>query len=198
MRELISRIQMSIAQKKGLFIFLIFFSVCLIVLGIIAAINFSGKDFVVDLSHISYIKFLKNESGFVSFMFKLFISVLIFMLIVCCCGIKPYLLPVGILFYGYLIYSQVVIFISIIMYYGIFNCIIFAFLLLIYILAISVVFTLLVVEISCHCNSNNYFKTIINWQNSSCLIYFICLLLITFLFCLILTILKSFVLLLMY
>lgn len=195
---ILTKIRMLLAQKKGLFLFLILFSILLIVIGVVAAINLSGSDLVVDFSHISYIKFLKNESGFVSFVFKLLISLLIFLLIICLCGVKAYLMPVGILFYGYLVYSQVVIFVSMIMYYGIFNCLIFACLLLVYIVSISIVFALIIVEISCCCNSNNYCRTLFSWQNSCFVLFMICLLLATFIFCLILTILKSFVLLLMY
>lgn len=198
MKNIFYKTLMTIRQKKGLFIFMLLLSILLIVLGVIAAINFSGGVLVVDLSNIAHIQFLKEECSFVSCMFRLMLSLLIFMLIICLCGCKPYLFPIGILFYGYLIYSQTVIFLSLILLYGFFNCVIFSLLLLIYILTLSLVFILYLMEISCHCNSSPYFKNVCSWNNSNLWQCVICVTLITFVFCLLLTILKSFVLLLVY
>ena len=198
MNNFMHKIKNSLNAKRGLFVFLILFSIVLIVLGVIAAINFSGGVLVVDLGNISYIQFLKDECSFVSLLFKLMLSLLIFFSVICVCGSKPYLFPLGLLFYGYLVYSQTVIFMSLILIYGFFNCAIFALLLLIYVFLISFVFILLVIEISCCCNTTNYFKTVINWNNSNFLLYLILIILISLVFCLILSILKSFVLLLVY
>lgn len=198
MRNILNSIQNVIRQKKGLLIFLILFSIFLIVLGVIASINFSGGVLVVDLSNIAYIQFLKDDCSFFSLMFKLFLSLFIFMLIICLCGIKPYLFPLGLLFYGYLVYSQTVIFISMILIYGFFNCVIFALILLIYVLAIFTTFILLVVDVSCHCNSYGYFKTILNFKLANVLTCLILMLLATLIFCIVLVIMKSFVLLLVY
>ena len=142
MRNILNSISNSIKQKKGLLICLILFSIFLIVLGVIASINFSGGVLVVDLSNIAYIQFLKDDCSFFSLMLKLFLSLFIFMLIICLCGIKPYLFPLGIMFYGYLVYSQTVIFISMILVYGFFNCVIFALMLLVYIFVIFAIFIL--------------------------------------------------------
>ena len=198
MGNIFEKTKNAMRQKRLLFIFLLILTVVLIILGVIASVNFSGGVLVVDLSNISYIQFLKEECSFVSLIFKLLLSLFIFLLVICLCGIKPYLLPLGILFYGYLIYSQTVIFMSMILIYGFFNCVIFALLLLIYIVVISFVFILFVLEISCFCNSNNYFKSIFNWRNSNVLLYLISVVLLTLIFCIVLNILKSFVLLLVY
>lgn len=198
MVNIFNKIQNCLRQKRGFLIFLILLTIVLIVLGVIASINFSGGVLVVDLSNISYIQFLKEECSFVSLIFKLLLSLLIFMLVIALSGIKPFLLPLGLVFYGYLVYSQTVIFVSMILIYGFFNCVIFALLLLLYVLAICFVFVLFVLEISCHCNTNNYFKTIFNWNNSNVLLYLIFIVLLTLIFCILLTILKSFVLLLIY
>lgn len=198
MNNFLIKIKCLLRQKKGLFIFLILFSIVLVILGVVAAINFSGGVLVVDLSNISYIQFLKDECSFFSLMFKLLLSLVIFMIVIFLCGIKTYFFPLGLLFYGYLVYSQTVIFISMILIYGFFNCVIFALLLLIYIIIVCCVFVLFVSEISCYCNSTNYFKTVFNWRSSNVLLYLILTILITLIFCVILTILKSFVLLLVY
>ena len=198
MTNILNKVSMTIKQKKGLFIFLLLLTIVLVVLGVVAAINFSGGVLVVDLSNIAHIQFLKEECSFVSCLFRLMLSLLIFMLVICLCGCKSYLFPIGILFYGYLIYSQAVIFLSLILVYGFFNCVIFALLLLIYILAICFIFILYILEVSCHCNSRPYFKNICNWHDSNVVFCLLCVVLITFIFCLLLTILKSFVLLLVY
>ena len=83
MNKIFDRIRSSMQQKKGLLIILLIVSVVLIVLGVIASINFSGGVLVVDLSNIAYVQFLKDECSFVSLLFKLFLSLFIFMLIIC-------------------------------------------------------------------------------------------------------------------
>lgn len=198
MVKIFNKISSTFRQKKSLFIFLVVFSLVMIVLGVVASINFSGGVLVVDLSNISYIQFLKDECGFASLIFKLFLSLFIFLCVIWGCGKKSFLFPIGILFYGYLVYSQTVIFVSMILIYGFFNCVIFALILFAYIMLIFFLFMLFIMEVSCCCNSTNYFKITINWNNSNILFSLIFILLITILFCIILTILKSFVLLLIY
>ena len=189
---------MVIRQKRVMFVLLLVFTTILVVLGIIASINFSGGVLVVDLSNISYVQFLKDECSFVSLIFKLLLSLFIFLLMICLFGMKTYLLPLCFLFYGYLIYSQTVILMSMILVYGFFNCVIFVLLLLIYVIIISFIFMLIILEISCHGNTNNYLKTLCNWTNSNLWLYLILMVVTTIIFCLVLTILKSFVLLLVY
>lgn len=198
MRNILSSIQNSFRQKKGLLIFLILFSLFLIVLGVIASINFSGGVLVVDLSNIAYIQFLKDECSFFSFFFKLFLSLFIFMLIICVSGMKPFLFPLGLLFYGYLVYSQTVIFMSMILIYGFFNCVIFALMLLVYIFAILTIYVLLVIDVACRCGSYDYFKTILSVKTANIILCLLLVVIVTLIFCVLLTIMKSFVLLLVY
>ena len=101
MRNFFYRIQNAVRIKKGLFVFLILLSIILIVLGVVASINFSGGVLVVDLSNIAYVQFLKEECSFFSLILKLSLSLLIFLLIIVLCGYKPYLFPLALLFYGY-------------------------------------------------------------------------------------------------
>ena len=74
MRNFLNNVQISMQQKRALLIFLILLTVVLIVLGVVASINFSGGVLVVDLSNIAYIQFLKDECSFGSLMFKLLLS----------------------------------------------------------------------------------------------------------------------------
>ena len=184
--------------KKGYFFFLILITIGAIILGIFAGINFSGGVLVIDLSNIAYIEFLKGDSSFISMIFKLLLSLLIFFLIIHLCNIKPALIPLSILFFMYLVYSQTVVFISVIMIYGFFNCIIFSLLHLIYTLLLCFLFILLCMELSCHCNCGNYFSITFN-TNTSLTIFILCgIVILTLIFCIILTFLKSFVILLVY
>ena len=198
MRNILSILYNLIKQKRGLFTFLIILSLVMMVLGVIASISFTGGVLVVDLENIAYIQFLKNECGFVSLLFKLSLGLFIFVIIICLCGVKWYLFPISIIFYGYLIYSQTVIFMSIIFTYGFFNCVIFSLILLIYILTIFFVVSLLVVDISCCCNSNEYFKTIFKFKSSNVALLSLFIMFASLVFSLTLIILKSFVLLLVY
>jgi len=198
MRIFINRIKETIFQKKGVLILLVLLSVVAIVLGVIASVNFSGSALGIDLGNIAYVKFLKNDCSFFSMFFRTALSLMIFVLLICVCGIKPFLFPFSVLFYCYLVYSQTVIFMSIILIYGFFNCVIVSLLLLLYILFLIFVFVLLVAEILNKCGCNNYFKTIFNWGGCNLLLYLLMIVALTFLFALILNILKSFVILLVY
>jgi len=188
----------SIKQKRGYFTFLLILTLTSIVLGVYAGINVSGGILVVDLTNISYIQFLTGETSFVSMIFKLMVSLFTFFILIHVCNFKPFLLPFAIIFYMYLIYSQTVVLISIIMLYGFFNCIIVCILLFIYILIITFIFILHCIEVNKFCGCQGYFKQSFNLNGSNVLICAILLVIVTLIFCTILAILKSFVILLVY
>ena len=187
-----------IRTKKTFFLILILVSITAIILGIFAGINFSGGVLVIDLSNIAYIQFLKNECGFVSMIFKLLLSLFIFFAIIYLTSFISAFLFLSVLFYMYLIYSQTVVFISLIMIYGFFNCIILALILLIYILIICFLFLLLCLDLSKHCNCQNYFNLTLNCQQSKTIIFLLGIAIVSLIFCIMLSILKSFVILLVY
>lgn len=187
-----------VKRKKGYFVILVILSLIAIILGVIAAVNFGGGAFAVDLSNIAYIRFLKKDCGFVSMMFGLILSLLVFFVVIVVCHFKPLLTPLGILFYLYLVYSQAVVFMSIILIYGILNCIILVVLLFVYSLLVWLLFLLILCEISCFTNLDGYFKTCFSFKESKVLIYLTCLLALTFVFALILIILRNYVVLLIF
>ena len=187
-----------IKRKKVYFVLLIVAAILAIVLGVIAAINLSDEALTSSLSNIAYIRFLKDEIGFVSMIFTLVLSLCIFFSIIFLCHWKSFLIPLGFLFYLYLIYSQIVIFLSMILVYGIFNCIIFAVLLLVYILSVWFVFVLIVLELSCFTNSHSYFKDCCSMTRAKVLMYFIIMMVATVIFSLILLILKNYIILLVF
>lgn len=187
-----------VKRKKGYFVLLILFSLVAIVLGVIAAINFGGGVFSIDLSNIAYIRFLKGDCGFMSMLFGLILSLVVFFIVCVFCHSKSWLLPLGFIFYLYLVYSQAVIFMSIILIYGILNCIILVVLLLVYSLLVWALFLTLLCEISCFTNQHSYFKSCFSFKESRALLFLLGLIVLTFIFALILSILKSYVILLIF
>ena len=187
-----------VKRKKGYFVILIILSVVAVVLGIIAAVNFGGGIFDIDLSNIAYIRFLQDDSSFMSMLFGLLLSLLIFFAIILLCHYKAFLLPLGLLFYLYLVYSQAVIFMSIILIYGILNCIILVVLLFVYSLLVWAFFLFILCEISCFTNIRGYFRACFSLRNSKTIIFLIGLLVLTIIFSIVLTILKNYVILLIF
>lgn len=197
MRNIFGGLFDCVKSKKGYCWFLIFLSVVAIVLGVIAAINF-GSVLTIDLSHISYIKFLSGNCGFASMLFGLLLSLMVFFCVILLCHWKKFLLPFAVVFYLYLVYSQAVVFMSIILIYGIFNCIILAVLLLAYSIIVWAIFLFLMCEFLCLNKTYSYFKTCFSLKESKVLLYLIFICLLVVLFSLILTILKNYVILLIF
>ena len=184
-------------QRKSYFIILLFLSLTSIILGVVAAINFSGGLFVVDLSNIAYIRYLKG-GGFMSMIFGLMLSLMVFVFVVIICNKKSFLAPLGLIFYLYLVYSQAVIITSIILIYGILNCLILAIILLIYTCIIWALFILILCEISCLDKKDNYFRCCFSFHKSKVALFLLLMLITTLIYAFILLILKSYVILLIF
>lgn len=186
-----------VKKRSGFFIFLCIFTIVAIVLGVIGAINFDGAIVSIDLNNVVYIKFLRGECGIVYFIFGSILSIGVFYAIVLLCCSKKFLYPLAILFYLYLIYSQAVVFMSILLIYGIFNTLVLLLVLLVFIIALALFFMLIITECIDICDRPFYFKSCFNMTNSI-LVYSIGLLILSLVLCLIIWILKSFVILLVY
>ena len=106
--------------------------------------------------------------------------------------------PFSVLFYLYFVYSVTVVIISIIMIYGFFNCIILALLLFIFYICLITCYLLLVLEIFNYCNCFGYFKACFNFKENCIVWYGLTMLILAVLFCFVISILKSFILLLIY
>ena len=187
-----------IQKKKAYFIMLLIASIIAIVLGVITAINFGGGVFAIDLDNIGYIKFLKGNCGLMSMIFNLVLSLSVFFIAILLCNSKRFLIPLALVFYLYLIYSQVVVFISIILIYGFLNCVILVVLLFVYNIVIWTAFLLIVLELSCINNGYDYFKKCFKIKECKLLLYLLLVLLAIVVFSVVLTLLKSYVVLLIY
>lgn len=193
----ISSIFDCIKLKKGYFVILLLLTIFAIVLAVFGAMSINGGSITLSLGNMVYIKYLNGSSGMMSMLFRLIFSLSLFFFFIFIGHWKFYLYPVGILFYLYLVYSQAVVFISIILVYGFFNCIILAVFLLFYLLFLFFIFILMMLEMSC-CTNQNYFKSCFSWKRSKLLLCICILIGWSILFAVILSILKSFVILLVY
>ena len=106
MNNIFSGLFSCVRIKKAYFVCLIFFTIIAVVLGVIAAINFGGGVYAVDLEHISYVKFLKGDCGFMSLIFNLILSLSVFFIVIYLCNFKSWLVPLAILFYLYCKYQR--------------------------------------------------------------------------------------------
>lgn len=187
-----------IRVRKGLFIVLIISTIVVIVLGVISAINLDGGVLPIDLSNIAFIRYLKGDCGVFFLIFGTILNLLLFysLILLSCC--KRFLIPFAIIFYLYFVYSQIVIFTSLILLYGFFNTLILILLLLIYILLEIVLLMLFLLFLLNYTDSFGYFKNCFSSNNSNLIILTLALIAISILFCVVLIVLKSFVILLIY
>lgn len=188
----------TIKRKKALFVILLVLTITMIVLSVFSAISISNGSFNIDLNNVPYIKFLQGKSGLPAFIFNCIMVVGLIYISIVVCFAKPYFAWLGVIFYLYFVYSQAVIFVSIIMIYGFFNVIIISILLLLLLLLEFALLMLIILEVCCLCNQPNYFNNCFNFTTSKLLLYTIILLCLVVSFCLITMILRSFVVLLVY
>jgi len=198
MNNFFNLISLRVKQNKGFFILILLLTTISIILAVVAGINFSEGLFSIDLSNICYIEYLKGDCGWGALFFKLIFSLIIFILLIALFACKPYLLPISVVFYLYLIYSQILVVVSLIITYGILNCVILILLLIIYNIILTSIFLLMLLDLNMHCKNKNYFNSCFNINLSIFPICLLFILILCFIFSIILLILKSFVLILIF
>ena len=198
MGNFVVKIKSSLRQYRIMLILLGLLTVLAVVLGVIFALNKPSDVYEVNLSEIAYIKFLAGKSGLMSMMFKMWLSLLIFLILIFVCGVKRFLFPLGVLFYLYLVYSQVFVIMNVVFLYGFFSCLILLMLLIIYTLINSILFMFVFVELWKIGGKPNYFRNACKPSYSLTLVYVLLIMLACALFCLVLLILKSFIILLIF
>lgn len=197
MRNFFASVLESIRIKKSLFILLCLLSIIISIFAVISAINLDGGVLPIDLSNITYIRFLSGNCGFMFLIIGSVLNLLIFYLAIFLCCSKKFLFPIAIIFYLYFVYSQVMIFTSIILIYGFFNTFILLMLLLVYLLALFFILMLIILCLT-GLNGSGYFSSC--FKPSECNLIYLTLLMIfvTIAFCFLETIMKSFVILLIF
>lgn len=197
MRNFFSSLFDNIKQKKVWFTILVLLTIAAIVLGVFAGVNFSGGALSINLNNIAYIQYLRGETGIVSLIFKMLIAQILFFAIIFLCCSKKWLIPFAVLFYSYLVYSQVVILVSLVMIYGFLNCVVLALFLMIYVLILVIIFLLATIELICCADEPAYFKFCFSAQ-SKVLFYLLGLVILSALFAFSLAIMKTFLILLVF
>lgn len=191
------RIGERIGAKRVYFWLLVLLTLGSIVLAVFSAVQFSSGVIAVDLSNIVVIRFLKNEIGIMAAIFLIIIGLLIFYILICVCHAKPYLIPIGVVLYLYLVYSQVVVLVSVIMTYGFLNCILVATMLILYLIFVVFVFLVSILDFAC-VERVGYFKNCFNYKECMALGMMLFVVLFVSLYVLTLAIMKSFMILLVY
>lgn len=111
-------------RHKVLMFFVVAMIIVCIILGVFSGIKINHSLFPQDFSNVVYIKFLKGSTGFSGFLFSQIFTLIFFMAIILLCSITVWLIPIGLLFLLYFVYSQTVTIISISMEFGFFNTLI--------------------------------------------------------------------------
>lgn len=187
-----------IKEKKGYFLLLIIALIGAIVLAVFASLSISSGSQNLDLGNIAYIRFLRGQSSLVSLMFSLAFNLVLFYFLILMFSSRRFLFPFAVLFFMYFAYCQVLVLIHIIMVFGFFNCILLAIILLLYDLILILLFMIAMLEMANHTQNGNYFKTCFSTNFSKVLFYFYMILIFACIFAIILSILKSFVILLVF
>ena len=145
-------------RHKLFFSSLLVATVIIIVIAVFGGIKLQKSMFPQNFSNVAYIKFLKSSSGFVAFMFNSLFTNFIFVGIIWTTSCRSWSIWIGILFYLYFVYAQVVTIISISMEFGFFNTIIIV--IYISIMTIIYIFLYLMIIMDCGscCNNISYFS----------------------------------------
>ena len=196
MRNFFCSIGETLRAKKGVFVSLIVLTIVAIVLAVVSAVNLNGSVLPIDLSNIAFIRFLRGNCGFLFLIVSSVLNLLIFYFAIVLCCSKKFLFPLAILFYLYFVYSQALIFTSVLLIYGLLNALIILVLLLAYLLVVFFVFIMILLCLfeACPSGLGCFFKP------SECNLTYLTLVLVvaTLIFCVLESILKSFVILLVF
>jgi len=120
-----------IKKHRTFVIFMIILIGVCIFCAVLSGIKFSNNSLVINFSNVSIVKFLRNSSGFGGMLFTNIFSISIFCVIIICSCCKKYTISIGIFFYLYYVYSQVLTLIAFILEYGIINTLVVSFCLLV-------------------------------------------------------------------
>lgn len=152
-----SNVSIACKRHKVLTIGLILGIIVSMILGVVGGIQINNSMFPQDFSNVSYVKFLKGSTGFAGFFFTSIFTIIIFVAIIFVTSCKKFLIPIGILFFMYFVYTQTVTIISICTEFGFFNTII----LVVFLIIISLfyfAFLLLITVQCCDCVGPMYFR----------------------------------------
>ena len=99
---------------------------------VLAGIKFSNSSLLISFSNVTIVKFLRGSSGFGGMLFTNLFTIGIFSSIIICSCCKKYTISIGIFFYAYYIYAQMLTLIAFVLEYGIINTLVIAFCMLLF------------------------------------------------------------------
>lgn len=196
MNNLFSSLFDCVKKRIALFILLCIATIGVIVLAVFSAISFDSSALSIDLSNIAYMRFLSGDSNFAMLIFISILNIAIIYALILVFSCKKYLLPLALIVYLYFVYTQTVVFVCILLIYGLFNTLLLLIVLLIYLLAEFIFLTLIIIMLSTMSGCQNYFSEC--FSNKAFLLASLMLIAIILVFCLVLAMLKSFIILLIF
>ena len=101
---------------------------------VMAGIKFSNSSLLISFSNVVIVKFLRGSTGFGGMLFTNLFTLAVFGLIIICSCCKKYTISIGIFFYAYYVYAQVLTLIAFMLEYGLINTIVIAFCMIIFLI----------------------------------------------------------------
>lgn len=161
---------------------------------ILAGIKFNKSSLLISFSNVVIVKFLRGSTGFGGMLFTNIFTISIFSVIIITSCCKKYTISIGVFFYGYYVYAQMLTLIAFILEYGIINTLVIAFCMLLSM--ILMLFLLLELFLSCLelINDNYYFK----YAFTNCLPILICILILLLVQNVVFFVLRNYIIVLVY
>ena len=172
---------------------LIMVGVC-IFCAVMAGIKFSNSSLLISFSNVIIVKYLRGSSGFGGMLFTNIFTIAVFAVIIISSCCKPYTISLGIFFYCYYVYAQMLTLIAFILEYGIINTIVIAFCMLLSMLA--TLFLLLLLFLVCmDCQGDRYY---FKYALSNCIPILIAILILLLIQNIIFFVLRNYIIVLVY
>ena len=198
MGSFFDRVCQCVWTKKWALILLVILSLVMIGLAVYSASRFEGLEIEINLTNIAIIRFLMGGIGIVATIFLTTLACVVFFFLILLCHCKTWLIPLGWAIYLYYVYCQAVVIVSLIIKYGFLNCVLVVSMLIMFLLVSMAIFLLAILDFLSICRCSTYFSTCFNIRDDNTLIYLIALVVFISLFVLVLSIMKSFMILLIY
>lgn len=172
---------------------LIVIGVC-IFCAVLAGMKFNNNSLLLSFSNVVVVKFLRGNTGFGGMLFNNIFAIAVFSVIIVVSCIKKYSISIGIFFYGYYVYAQMLTLIAFVLEYGLFNTLVVAMCMLITtVVLIFLLLELFLICLDCQCEFN-YFK----FAFKMCVPIFVCMIIILLIQNIVFFVLKNYIILLVY
>ena len=180
-------------HKSFVSFMLVLIGVC-VFCAVMAGIKYSNNSLLLSFSNVVIVKFLRGSSGLGGMIFSNIFALCVFAVIILTSCIKKYSISVGIFFYCYYVYAQVLTLIAFVLEYGILNTLVVALCMLLS----TIILAFLLLEIFLIClecvGERQYFKQAF----SLCLPIFVGIVIFILIQSMVFFVLRNYILLLVY